>query len=532
MNIIKKIYILVLVWILLLQSSFSSVVFAQDSDENQCDTCQSASREFQSYVNFQVEMLQILQKAKRKEVETSKVKTIWLFWSKILTIPEVAVKAWSKMFKSEAEDLVDWFRSVKMGGIMLWAMAIDLSWKIWWISILFNSQPFVRERSTLKDIETSIHDAMWDLWMEWVWDDALSSEIQADVTKLKQKYIKNAWNENGLFEKFILNWSVKYKNITNMMLRLNSSIKTFVAVNHDAINTDVYERWNFTLQFNEDVMDSMIENYKCVKIGTCSSLMDDFKENTKVWSQIKEWFEDSKNIISDANQRFTKAYLSFESSVKDTFDGKEDTELWLTTDQLQTLRTVYGIDTTKLSKEQWVWLEKLLNGWVTKWLFDDVNTWPLDYFSKQQREERKIARAAKKQQKQDEKYMAELAIQNSLSLSGFLQIQEDCGEKWQQLNLKTLKCEAVDDSRREIELKESLLSTLNSVYDQKSADKELFLIYSNMWVTRYFVEIWAKIHAIIDDSIGTKDSKGLVKYLWETCELQCTNKWTSNCFAK
>jgi hypothetical protein len=128
--------------------------------------------------------------------------------------------------------------------------------------------------------------------------------------------------------------------------------------------------------------------------------------------------------------------------------------------------------------------------------------------------------------------MAELAAQNSLSLSGVLQIQEDCEEKWQYFNLKELKCEIVNASRREIELKESLLSTLNSVYVEKTADKELFLIYSNMWVTRYFVEIWAKIHAIIDDSIGTKDSKGLVKYLWETCELQCTNKWTSNCFAK
>lgn len=532
MNIIKKIYILVLVWILFLQSSFFSVVFAQNDSDNQCNACQSASREFQSYVNFQVEMLQILQKAKRKEVETSKVRTIWLFWLKILTIPEVAVKAWSKMFKSETEDLVKWYKSLKMWGIMLWAMAIDISGKIWWISILFNSKPFVRERSTLKDIETSIHDAMWDLWMEWIWDDPLSDNIQEDVLKLKQKYLKNTWNENWLFEKFILNWSVKYKNITNMMLRLNSSIKMFLAVNHDTINTDIYKRWNFTLQFNKDVMDNMIGNYKCVQIGTCSSLMDDFKENTKVWSQIKEWFEESKDIISDANDRFKKAYLSFKSSVKDTLDGKENTELWLTNDQLQTLRTVYGIDTTKLSKEQWIWLEKLLNGWVTKWLISDVNAWPLDYFSKQKREKRKIARAAKKEQKQYEKHMTELALKNSLSLSGLLQIQKDCEEKWQYFDLKDFKCKIVNTSRREIELKESLLSTLNNVYDQKSADKELFLIYSNMWVTRYFVEIWAKIHAIIDDSIGTKDSQGLVKYLWETCELQCTNKWTSNCFSK
>jgi hypothetical protein len=65
-------------------------------------------------------------------------------------------------------------------------------------------------------------------------------------------------------------------------------MKTFIAVNHDAINTDIYERGNLILQFNGDVTDKMIFNYKCVGIGTCSDLMQDFAKNTKVWKQIKE----------------------------------------------------------------------------------------------------------------------------------------------------------------------------------------------------------------------------------------------------
>jgi hypothetical protein len=39
------------------------------------------------------------------------------------------------------------------------------------------------------------------------------------------------------------------------------------------------------------------------------------------------------------------------------------------------------------------------------------------------------------------------------------------------------------------------------------------------------------MHHILEISIGTKDTKWLIKYLWDTCESQCTSKWTINCFA-
>jgi hypothetical protein len=66
---------------------------------------------------------------------------------------------------------------------------------------------------------------------------------------------------------------------------------------------------------------------------------------------------------------------------------------------------------------------------------------------------------------------------------------------------------------------------------QKQVDKSVFIIYNNLAVTKYFVEIWSSMHKILKMSIGTKDTKGLIKYLGKTCELQCTNKWTINCFA-
>jgi hypothetical protein len=44
-------------------------------------------------------------------------------------------------------------------------------------------------------------------------------------------------------------------------------------------------------------------------------------------------------------------------------------------------------------------------------------------------------------------------------------------------------------TQNQIKLKESLQATLNSVFMQKQEDKSVFLIYSNLAVTKYFVEI-------------------------------------------
>jgi hypothetical protein len=119
-----------------------------------------------------------------------------------------------------------------------------------------------------------------------------------------------------------------------------------------------------------------------------------------------------------------------------------------------------------------------------------------------------------------------------LSLEELIDKRAECEESGQEFIFETEECWFKIKTRKSEELRESMLSTLTNVYAEKAEDKQLFLIYSNMSLTRYFVEIWSKIHGIIDGSIWTKDSDWLVKYLGKTCELQCTNKWTSNCFAK
>jgi hypothetical protein len=82
------------------------------------------------------------------------------------------------------------------------------------------------------------------------------------------------------------------------------------------------------------------------------------------------------------------------------------------------------------------------------------------------------------------------------------------------------------------ELQNALLSSIDSVMAEKSEDKQVVMFYNNLTSTRYFKEIWSLIHSWIDNVIWTKDSDGLIKYLWNACESACTNKWNKHCYAK
>lgn len=295
-------------------------------------------------------------------------------------------------------------------------------------------------------------------------------------------------------------------------------MKAFVSMDNSRVSSKIITKWWIRVAFNRKLMDEMVNSYACAKwISACDSMWRDFANNIRVRKQISEWFEESKDIIKKANDEFIDAFLSFSSSVRDTFWGEEaGEEIWLTPRQLALLRTVYGIDTTKLSKEQWIWLEKTIFAITNFWkMVNNVKLKPLDYFSAEKKAIREEISRKREQEKQDAKKLAKLS-DNELK-----KIEEE---------LKSKKYAI--PTRYETGMQAALEATLVSVFTQKQEDKELFMIYSNLSITKYFVEIWAYIHNILEKYIWNKDSKWLIKYLWKVCESQCSNKWISNCYAK
>lgn len=562
---IKKIILYTVLSLFVFNNMFFASVFAQE-EEQQCITCRMPSLEFQTYINFQVEVLQVLQNAIKEDEEKQDNKRKGLFSWWVLSV------AW-EIIDSRLNDYNNWiseaakaYKTAKMWAIMLATMTTSFvkDDSIWWLAILIRNRPFVRDWAKLQDIDNVIHDAMRDLWMEGIWDDQISSEILSQLMEIRQKYIYNSQNQYGLFDRFELWSSVKYKHIANTQLKLNAMMKSFMSLWNKSIMKEK-QRWDINFQFNEAMMERMFESYECVRWmnSPCNDMLKDFANNTKVWSTIKEGFTSSMSVINQANEDLYQALLWFGSSIKDTVSWSDYEELWLTPKQISLLRTVYGIDTTKLTKEQALWLEKLLDWSQGKKIVNDVNMWPLDYFSQKNIKQRQQNRKEREQQKTDEKYLETIrwqetteleSIYNDLQLiylkqesgdavslikddfmSNFAQDRFDSSkEAYQNISLLKTALEnklSMEQTKNQQQFKEDLKILVSDIMQQKEEQKSILSLYQNVSTTSYFVQIWAYMHHTIEEYIWNKDTDGLVKNLGKICELQCTNKWTANCYA-
>jgi hypothetical protein len=97
---------------------------------------------------------------------------------------------------------------------------------------------------------------------------------------------------------------------------------------------------------------------------------------------------------------------------------------------------------------------------------------PLDFFSKENIANRKIESELRQSNRQRDKHLALLTQKETLLLEKKLEEKQDY--------LPT---------RFETGMYTALDFTLKSVFLQKQEDKELFMIYGNLSVTKYFVEI-------------------------------------------
>jgi len=528
----KQIIFILIIGVFSLEAIFSNIVFAQTNTDttseegSKCVVCGMPSLEFQTYVNFQVNVLQILQNAVKEPEWVGNNRKVWLFSAGILGLPSRLWESWKKMFKKSAEDLTQSSRAVKIWSIMLGTITTEIVGKdsVGWLKILTRNAPFVRDWKTLQELDMSMHDIMRDFGMKWLWDEKLSDDIRDGLLNLQQKYVANSGNEKALFEQFTFAWDVKYKDLVNMSLKLNSVMKSFISNRSKLLSFELFEsdlfRFNkemrtnnVRVRFNILFMSDMFYNYKCAEwLNACNDAWDSFKESIKAIPMIKEWFTESKKIITKANIEFAEAFASLKTDVKDVFDDKSAKELGLTEKQITLLRTVYGIDTSKLTKQQWVWLSTLLNWSAWKNIANSIHIQPLDIFSAESIAAKKKVQKLKKQNMQDQKYLDSITDAET----------------------KKAEAQALSDLKTNDvwELQNALLSSIDSVMAEKSEDKQVVMFYNNLTSTRYFKEIWSLIHSWIDNVIWTKDSDGLIKYLWNACELQCTNKWNKHCYAK
>lgn len=484
---IKKILPLFVLSIFFLSNIFSNFVFAQDDNpkESSCLVCSLPSFEFQTYVNFQVEMLEILQNARIQQKENIARTRRWLFAYGILAINgKNDVSFWKALWNSVRNSISDFIyvvKAVRMTSIILYTMSVETAWGSSFL-ILAKNRPFVRERKTLQEIDMSIHDIMWDLWMDWVWDENISQEMTVELIRLQQKYSTKFYDKNALFSIFSFSWDdIEYGDLAKVLFKLNSIMKWKIMYSYFSDSSTLTE-WGFSLKFNENFFTNLENSYSCADwFSPCNDMREQFKSAVDVMPGIKQWFTESAVIIKKANEELKKADMWF-------LDWNEDknleNDLWLSERQISLLRTVYWLDTSKMTKDDWTMFSVLFdtNKSVLKWTDRFLNL-------------------LKQPQNQWNKNV------ENVDFSGGYAV-------WDHDTMKSV-----------------MLDTLQAVVNEKNDQKITVVSSNSLSSTKYFYEIWKMIQYIVENHIWDKDSDGLIKSLWESCESQCSNKWNGNCYA-
>jgi len=182
----------------------------------------------------------------------------------------------------------------------------------WWFIILFKRQVFLRDYKTLMEIDTLISDKKYELGLWGWWTAELTDVNQKMFQKIFDKYGPNgAW----LFTQATINTNATYRQITTLMMRINSSLKTFIASPGESIHqftgeftkTKLFnDSPDIDVAFNLSMMVNMHDNYQCPM--QCDGSRTKFKANiSKIWKSFGSGSVQAMKTITDATKRLSIA---------------------------------------------------------------------------------------------------------------------------------------------------------------------------------------------------------------------------------
>lgn len=513
-TVFKRIFI-VFVILFASQAIFWWFSFAQNTWEVKCEesptVCTVAPKEFTYYVDFTKEMLQSMNTIQWKWKKLWAYTDVWwLFTNKLLAISDDNKSIFEKMV-AWIEESINKRISTVLGVTSIFSSLALTSYKdVLWLAILFQARPIVRDWKTLLDLETNINEIVYELSLS-----AMANVQISDPSKF-QKIIDKYSKDKPLFVAWSVSEETKYKDITNMLIRLNGAMKTFIP--YGRINQfDEFRKWwdgGIYLKFNTGTIEEMKLAYHCARgFSKCTSSAKDFVKNIKnIWASFAKWWTDAKKTITEANKKLAESIKWFAQT---KLLKKSAGEEYLTDTEIELLKDVYGINTKKLTKQEWIWLRDLLRipsketlsalKFKSQWAGNDL-------LDKQSKANANIEAEEARQSKIDKQYINDLLEANSKKLQGII--------SW--------------DSNQYLVQDPNLIQSLKNVinivnYQQKNDDLSLLWSTNSTDYLAYYTNIGYRIREVID-IIWDKD-KGIVKSLGNLCEVQCANKWVDWCFA-
>ena len=550
------VYIILSLWAF--QNTFWGIVFADDEEE--CYVCSRMSNEMQMYVNFQVEMISALKQVSTDRDIYSGLTKRWIFSYGGLSLGSMFLNSLKSSLNKTTQAAVDSVRAAEWASVIVAKNAWTIGFSAEWVGdmlILFRQKPFMRDRNTLQEIDGNIDDLIWDIWMQGMLYKSVSSEIMSDLVEISERYTE----AYPIFSQFQINGNITYVKLVFMLDKINRIMKNFFteeSMHTYQKNAKRFEKdmskWNsVTISFNHEYLIKLSDSYACVKgkawFKNCGGSLQNFAADVShIWTDVKTQFEKAWKEIKESSKKLAEVSKSVWKVMKNKYTNGWD--LWLTDYQVELLRDVYGINTDKLTKQQWLSLSSLFNGTAganiknsitissdawgseirsqkqetkkaseSEATDDSVTDREFENFSDYQKNKyciRKLNRVKNpnEESKWYKKCMNILSTENKLYLKGWDNSHiETYISKWRvdyYTGMIAYLNESVDDTLSELDL-----------------DKAVVMYSQSLDTTRYFVEIGAYIHNIVDNVIWTKNwaSNTIVNNLGKACETQCSNKW-------
>lgn len=390
--------------------------------------------------------------------------------------------------------------------------------------ILFQERPLVRDRSKLQDIDRSISETIYTLGQKWkIWKTIKNtSQLQAIITQYQnQGLLSKAENIPSQFS---------YLELLLELQSLNVEIKSFLSSSSTYQLTDNEN----ILKFDTKRVQNLKSDYHCARFnainlaapkcwGSANALLANLKTLT---SNTKKTGASSLHTITSALERLNESLKGFKH-----FRSKKNKSL--TNDELELLRSVYGLDTTKLtdeqlssfspfsisqrSKNQWDQAKKDAQTELKKiWQFRSDSIKSYKDSIKKAKEEKKAKEAEHTRQQEAIKKRNE-------------KIQEE--EKADNKTLSELKKQALElqiKNEHHISLHEHLYKDFKILVDAENKVKTETELTNSTLNTYQFAHLSYQIQKIAD--LIWNNNTWIRKSIKNICSYQCSNKPSSTCY--
>ena len=390
--------------------------------------------------------------------------------------------------------------------------------------ILFQERPLVRDRSKLQDIDRSISETIYTLGQKWkIWKTIENtSQLQAIITQYQnQGLLSKAENIPSQFS---------YLELLLELQSLNVEIKSFLSSSSTYQLTDNEN----ILKFDMKRVQNLKSDYHCARFnainlaapkcwGSANALLANLKTLT---SNTKKTGASSLHTITSALERLNESLKGFKH-----FRSKKNKSL--TNDELELLRSVYGLDTTKLTDEQLSSFSPFSISQKSKNQWDqakkDAQTELKKIWQFRSNSIKSYKDSIKKAKEEKKAKEAEHARQQEAIKKRNEKIQEE--EKADNKALSELKQQALElqiKNEYHISLHEHLYKDFKILVDAENKVKTETELTNPTLNTYQFAHLSYQIQKIAD--LIWNNNAWIRKSLKNVCSYQCSNKPSSTCY--